>query len=701
MIRISIFIILFIGFIEVHAGNRDVSDIRAIALSHWTKNDAMNHAKEIAAADVSLSYNHIDNLYYVVTRKATAGQTIPGFILVSADTSMPEILGFSDEGTFTYEDMPEHVRMWMERYKEMQSQSDDETNELEAWLQSSRTGNDDVNALLGGIEWGQDNPYNAFCPEKDGKKTPSGCVATALSQIMMYHKYPEHGRGSIDYYTRTNNFHVACDFEHTYFDWDNMYEKYDRNVSDEYMVNPIATLLTTVGVAVQMDYNTGGSGSNNRDTYYGVRNYLCFDNDAFLAGASNYSSELWHKTLQNELLENRPVYYTGHSGDSGHAFVIDGMQKAEDGTMYYHVNWGWDGLCNGYYLLNMLRPKNAGTGGVSGANYSNGNSMICGLMPEDGINHVKMSCSVDVVSKQYLPEQLVQLCVGASAQSNDVEADIDFYLVSKENDYLSYHLGKVPNQIFSSTQKWTDYYVSYYLPHDIPVGKYELCIQCTGSNQAQIETIGSFPEIEILPSYEWFGGVNASPKEYVGIYGTINPLSVKGRGQVSLTPEYIQNLSEKSIYGDMAFLVTDTEGKLLSVMDDKTPISLSASSSLRNYGLAGTFSREMPDGNYWLCLGFKSSADDKWTYAYEMSFDKSIWMSTLTLYSLPFNVNNGIITIENHSFEGADIPWVETGMSLTMNAITGQHIYDINGRKAQHPLKDNIYIIDNKKRIMK
>lgn len=698
-IKLSLLLSLTV-FASTYASERDINAIKRIAMSHWDSDNAVHLAKGYSSHDICVSDISSDNLYYVVTNKM-----LPGFVLVSADTSMPEILAFSDNASFTSAGMPEHVASWMRGYDVMRDICQTNSTDVTAWLMASRTGNDDISPLLGGIEWGQDHPYNAYCPEKDGKNTPSGCVATALSQIMMYHRYPLHGTGSIDYYTRTNNYHITCDFEHTYFDWDQMQETYSATVSDKRIVAPIATLLATVGAAVRMDYDTDGSGAYSFEAVNDIKNYLGYDSDAFLVDIEDFSAELWHNVLQQELIEGRPVYYTGTSGgSSGHAFVIDGMQKGSDGLMYYHVNWGWDGRYNGYYLLNALKPKASGTGGNASSNYSYGNSMICGIKPEDGMPAPQRLVCKDLalVSKEYFPGQLMQICVESLVpMSGSISTDVSLMLVNKNNLYETYSLFSTPNQTFDSKNKWRDYYLSAYLPNNISVGNYELRMQCADRWGSEIPLLAAFPEIRILPNTEWYGGSAVSPKEYVGLRGISDAFRIRNNARVTLTPDSIFNLNEESIRGTISFLITDTEGRMVSVMEGSTPAYISAFSSLKNQEVSGIFSRNIPNGNYWLCLGFKPEAEDKWTYAYEMSFSKSIWMSNLTLFSMPFSVSDGIITIENQTFRGADIPWVDTSVSAVTATATTDKTYDLKGRRIGNITRNGIYIIGNKKKLMR
>ena len=230
--------------------------------------------------------------------------------------------------------------------------------------------------------WAQSKPYNNLCPTTSkGKAYPSGCVATALSQIMFYHKYPVKGKGSHQYsFTPAvgDGRLLSCDFENTTFDWDNMLLDYDSDKNyTEAQANAVAQLMAAVGVSVDMQYTESGSGAMSREARYGLINYFCYNANVNWLNRSFYSAEEWMKYIYTELNNNRPIYYTGDDEkNGGHAFVLDGY----DAEGMVHINWGWGSKGgNGYFDIALLNP--------SSFQFSEGQDMLIGISPESCLQY--------------------------------------------------------------------------------------------------------------------------------------------------------------------------------------------------------------------------------------------------------------------------------------------------------------------------
>ena len=224
--------------------------------------------------------------------------------------------------------------------------------------------------------WAQDKPFNNLCPTTSkGKAYPSGCVATALSQIMYYHKYPVRGKGSHQYsFTPAvgDGRLLSCDFANTTFDWENMLEDYASHKDyTEEQGKAVATLMAAVGVSVDMQYTESGSGAMSREARYGLINYFCYNENINWLNRSFYSAAEWMKYIYTELNQNRPIYYTGDDErNGGHAFVLDGYDK--QGMV--HINWGWGPKGgNGYFDIALLNP--------TGFQFSEGQDMLIGISP--------------------------------------------------------------------------------------------------------------------------------------------------------------------------------------------------------------------------------------------------------------------------------------------------------------------------------
>ena len=782
-----------------------------------------------------------DKAYYVVVRAdENQDDTLPGYMLIADNDGTITLLAFDDKSRFTSIGIPPQIESWIKGYERLTLNTSDGKKELEKWMKASQTGNEDVAPLLGNREWGQDNPYNLLCPTIEGKHCPTGCVATALSQIMSYYRWPLSGTGSITYTTASNKLEVSCDFTNTVFEWEKMLDTYnpledlpshdETIVSDnKYSLNsididensiptskcyvsingltvmgtstfdgeivllatdvngnyvtrvssstsiisrssgrivnsksillyipsdladseyhiycavrssginewslsnakgqdnyivftkdgntfsvenetypccpssenvaPVSTLLQAVGAAVKMDYSLSGSGSNDIQTSEGLVKYLNYNSDLFFAYPETYTDEQWHEILQQELTEGHPVYYTGQGIESGHAFVIDGFKKIDDGTVYYHVNWGWDGLCNGYYLLNMLRPSSAGTGGSSGSNYSNHPSMLIGMKPEDGISTIKMNCSsLDVLANDYSVGDFLPIRIRTLAMqtAKDFTGSLRIKLQSETNEQEPIELYESTVTI-TSKRGLTNYYASCQIPTDIPGGNYMLVVSCTDNENNEMEIqCKEWPRITIKDISEWTGGPNAQPLKKIALGGKVDIQPHENVSYITLTVDSIVNPMPKSTNGVLSVIISDEDGKMLSVASETASISVSGYNVKRNIGISSKISRYMPNGNYRLQIGYLPQNDSLWTYCDRMYRAGEIWWSTYSPEYIPFSVEDGIISIAGcGSFEGADIPWASSIHKISYESDIPEMIYDLSGRRIKMGQK-GIYIL--------
>ena len=291
-----------------------------------------------------------------------------GFILVSGDDCALPILGYSTSNTFVGKDIPEHVKSWLDSYEEqiyeMKRNNTSAGPEVRnAWMQLSaennvpRFNNNNASAVAPLITttWSQSPLYNNMCPydSRYGSRTVTGCVATAMAQIMRYWSWPVSGSGAYTY-THSTYGTLSANFNTTY-DWNNMPTALDT-ASTSAEIAATALLNYHCGVAVQMDYSTTGSGAHiTGGAYYHSASYALksyFKYKAIEAFETNYNYARWVALLKNELDNNRPILYGGRGSYGGHAFVCDGY----DTNSLFHFNWGWGGSYNGYFTIGSLNP---------------------------------------------------------------------------------------------------------------------------------------------------------------------------------------------------------------------------------------------------------------------------------------------------------------------------------------------------------
>lgn len=278
-----------------------------------------------------------------------------GFVIVSTQQGISPVIGYAFRGSFPAKldiisNYGGYLYTYVEEAKAGLPPSEAIENQWDYYLTDDYRNINTTPVREKGVEplvrdtWNQDYPYNILCPEDGqgpGGHVYAGCVATAMSQIMYYWRYPETGQGSHGY--GSNYGYLFVDFGATQYQWNAMQNDIDPR-------NPwaIAELQYHAGVGVDMQYSPNGSGAWAQDARYAMEHYFKYPNAQYL-NRDNYSTGEWKDMLMDELDNSRPVAYYGYSQSAGHAFVCDGYQDN-----MYHFNFGWSGTGNGWYTLNDI-----------------------------------------------------------------------------------------------------------------------------------------------------------------------------------------------------------------------------------------------------------------------------------------------------------------------------------------------------------
>jgi uncharacterized protein (TIGR02145 family) len=304
-----------------------------------------------------------------------------GFIIVSADDRITPVLGFSPNGQFEVGNHPPSFSSLLNRQMEYVRQASNKdfiasSKIAERWkkvLEDDPTGQKSEITILEPllpILWNQGCGFNAWCPEDpDGQcgRVWTGCVATAMGQIMKYWNYPDTGRGSNAYPSRYGKLEV--DFSQQQYDWDAMPLTGHSN--------EVAKLLYHVGVAVEMDYQAHESAAYSYKVRNALTDFFRYSFKARHLSVGSYTEDQLIDIITSELKEERVLYYASNNGDqdhSGHAFVIDGYMSYM-GHYLFSINFGWSGNYSGWYYLQDLE-----TGGM---NFNHGVSLITGISAAD------------------------------------------------------------------------------------------------------------------------------------------------------------------------------------------------------------------------------------------------------------------------------------------------------------------------------
>ncbi len=316
-------------------------------------------------------------LYYVFNRGEQQG-----YVIVSGDDRTPAVLGYTDSGEFDYEQLPVNMRSWLER-REMQLEALSSLPESEAPRKASKH---DAVAPMVTTHWNQGAPYNDECPMYFTLgRSITGCVATAMAQVLYFQRDKSVREVQADmpgYSTWTahetyGNLQVAGIEEGSPIDWDNMLDSYGSNATAKQKL-AVAQLMHYCGVAVHMDYTNKSSGAQSSEVSGAFQKYFGYGSATRYVRASDYTNDQWDNLLYNELAEGRPLYLSGANSSAGHAFVCDGY----DGNGCFHINWGWGGQSDGYFLLTSLNPSSQGLGG-SGDGYSDYEEAVIGCEPDN------------------------------------------------------------------------------------------------------------------------------------------------------------------------------------------------------------------------------------------------------------------------------------------------------------------------------
>ena len=314
---------------------------------------------------------------------------VSGFVIVSADDSFRPIVGYSDEGTFNTEDPSPEMMYYLdylsrERQAALESsvKADAQTQkEWEALLKgnSMPTRNDRAGFKLVQTKWNQNAPYNKFCPKAEGEgRAYAGCVATAMSQVMNYWRYPTHGYGRHSY-THMQYGELSADFSAAEYDFDLMPNSINAESPVE-NIDAIAMFMYHCGIAVDMMYASDGSGAMSEDVPEAILKYFGYTNRCRIHYRNSYSLAEFQAILKDQFDMGWPCYYSGQDvdGSGGHADVCDGYDEND----MFHFNWGWSGSGDGFFVIDELN--------VSSYAFNDDQAVITNFVPtEVFVNTVK------------------------------------------------------------------------------------------------------------------------------------------------------------------------------------------------------------------------------------------------------------------------------------------------------------------------
>ena len=633
MKKILLALALLVGINMLFANPVDTATAKKVAVNFWKQNNTgptvngktLRFQREtpdfrLLPADSLFSGFYIFN--------AVNGN---GFVIVSANDNTIPILGYSMDKSFQIENMPPNLKDWLNGYEQQIQRADmfrcsDETrNEWGRLLAGEPLpvkSTTNVTPLLT-THWDQGWPYNLSCPyDYDAEdNTLTGCVATAMAQVLKYWEYPQIGVGS---HTYTDPIYgtQSVNFE-TGIAWNEMLNDYSTSSSYTLMqASAISSLMYMCGVSVDMIYGVYGSGISNFINEYGLLPLPCpetalktfFNYSDNLEGISksDFTSAQWISILKNELDSNRVILYTGHDANntSAHAFVCDGYSNNNN----FHFNWGWSGYCDGYYSINNLVPGSGGSGSGNG-NYTYGQQAIIHITPSNQVVHpnydLVMNSTLTTSDTSYLfgPNHPVSI---NCAVANTGNATFNGYLVALVSDLN----GNIVAEISSSyTTISPNHYVnkSFTVQGGLPLGPgryFAIITSVTNLNDLATSRIVKDNINNIN-----FASFKVTYEADIETFSEFESENTIFSGQSITVNVDVANFGSSSYSGDISVALLSLSGSYVQTIQEYTLTSPLNSMTHYTNGLDFTGVITAPAGDYFLTLRYKPQGSSYWYFA--------------------------------------------------------------------------------------
>lgn len=753
---ISLFFVLFVG-IDIQAEPVSVDKAMKVAANfmmqkhtYITKDGKeLKMLKSVRLTNVATRSLNYDSFYIFNLNDNK------GWVIVSGDDSVTPILGYSTNGSFNIDSIGPNTKELLDSYnvhiKAVSNSKSSETNDVaKQWSEllygkSNKYVNNrnkrQVYPLIQ-TQWGQSPYYNAYCPYDYyyDELTLTGCVATAMAQIMNYWEYPERGAG-FHSYNHEKYGTLSANFGATDYDWDNMPN--ELNSSSSYnQIDAVATLMYDCGVSVEMNYGTGVSGAqviskgditapcaeNALKSFFDYKNTLQgislvdFLYEYINDGSSQEEfEEDWENMLKNELDNDRPILYAGYDNDGGHAFVCDGY----DNNDFFHFNWGWSGVADGYFHFLDLTPDE----GVEGSNYTSGQQIVIGIEPNDMSQH---NFDLRLYSDLYMEDEIW------FGDEIELYADIANFGNATFEGYLC-------AAVFDKNGYFVDY---------IQVGEGELQGGYYGGvtfyNEGNVAFVPGLYQVMLFYGTELGDWILIDDGEYsnyaifeiyyssdIEVYSDFTILSDDGKlinGSIASINVDVLNTDFSTFNGDIRLSLSNLDGSHVQTIDE-IEVELQYDYHFTN-GLTFDGIITAEPGTYHLSVGYRRAGTNSWYYAGASDYPNPIQVvveaadispdsyennnTQNTAYNLNINWNNNhatISTVNSSLHIGNDVDYYKIvlpeGYNYEITArlfdeytnevdytVDAMFSYSINGSDYSEPyddvMEENIILEDGK-----
>lgn len=532
--------------------------------------------RAVRARALNTNQNEENAPYYVFNASDDKG-----FVIISGDDRAKKILGYSDKGNFDVTNMPPQLSSMLDQFAESLTKLSGSTAD-QSWTAPTRAASPNDGVLLETANWGQGYPYNKHCPEIDGVKSPTGCLATAMAIIMKYHNWPEKGRGISRWMGPSDM--IEYNFDDSSFDFPHMLNNYSNGNYNNLEANAVAELMYAASACVRMRFGANESSAHPCLAGHYFNENLYYSPDCQYIYSGNFAAEKWFSMIKEQLDNNLPILYSDHI--EGHTFVCDGYTN--DG--YIHANWGWDGEMNGYFLppINMLGTYNH-------------QSMVINIKPTDDtqlysrcwndkgyLNSIYISGGTGISVPDIRPGEKFNIAAGRITYPCDFGGKLSMAIINSKNEILQIIKDKNDNNIefeieSESIPDFRNYgYIEIKDGHfDIPIDEsYRLSIVSKENSDSEwrivlgtieapssISVTGNAPCVSTI-NWNFHGDTsmiecsNETFKDYnIVVKNSYFPVLVKARGGVAyvcVDGIYRSNCSDCSLC-DMGFIASNGE----------------------------------------------------------------------------------------------------------------------------------------------
>jgi len=540
-----------------------------------------------------------------------------GFVIISADDRVQPVLAYSVESGFDNQVMHPEIRKWLGNYTRQiretiladQPQDNQLADIWESLLSGNRHKSIEVTNSAGPLletKWGQSPFVNAHCPfDYDAQsRAVTGCTQTAMAQVMKYWNHPNQGSG-FHSFNHDKYGTLSANFGSTQYNWSAM-----PNEVTAYN-EAVAELMYHCGVANEANYGANLTGAyviyypdyQNACTETSLKNYFGYDPELSGKWRGNYTDSQWIGMLKSEIDNARPILYAGFGNGGGHAFVCDGYNGN-----YFHMNWGWQGSYDGYFIISALNPGGVGTGGGTGG-YNNHQHALFGVKP-----HQTQSENLEMALYDNLTVDPSPISYGAAftvhtdvANFSDTDFTGDFGVALFDSDVNFVDFVEIlSNYSLGSGYHYTDGLdfenagSLSYLP-----GSYYLAAfyRPAGGDWKIISDNGDYSNIAVLEithenDLELWDQLTISTGESVV------------QNQAFSVHLDVANTGNSDFYGTLDVSIYDLEGNFVEIIDEKNNITLEAGYHFTNGLDFSTQGLQSEPGTYLLALLYKPSSGD-------------------------------------------------------------------------------------------